>query len=110
MAETTKVELVPVEAVSAGYLQRFDTPAGGLVLACGEEGPVAMWDVCPHAGGRLSGGRVAGNRVRCPRHGYLFNLSTGVCPRGEEEGFGALSFVELKQENEHFVVELTKRG
>ena len=106
----TKVRLARVEDVSAGYLQRFETPAGALVLACGEEGASAVWDVCPHAGGRLSEGRVSGNRLRCPRHGYLFDLSTGICSRGEEEGFGSLSSVDMKQEDGYFVVELSKRS
>lgn len=50
---------------------------GDQVYACG--------DVCPHQGGALSAGRLAGARLACPRHGWMFDVRTGDClfpPRG----------------------------
>jgi nitrite reductase (NADH) small subunit len=32
---------------------------------------------CPHAGGPLADGIVAGGRVTCPLHGLRFDLATG---------------------------------
>ncbi len=34
---------------------------------------------CPHAGGFLGMGWQKGCRVRCPRHGWAFDLRTGEC-------------------------------
>ena len=38
--------------------------------------PVALEDRCPHRWARLSGGRVDGDNIVCPYHGFKF------CPRG----------------------------
>ena len=37
----------------------------------------AVDDVCTHDGGSLSGGRVEGDEVVCPRHGARFRITTG---------------------------------
>ena len=34
---------------------------------------------CPHAGGNLSAGPVAGGVVTCPWHHWTFDLGTGHC-------------------------------
>lgn len=44
----------------------------------------AVGDRCPHRGGPLSRGTVepvpgSGPAVRCPIHGWLFDLATGRC-------------------------------
>lgn len=42
----------------------------------------AVGNKCPHRGGPLSRGRVesgAGPSVRCPIHGWLFDLKSGAC-------------------------------
>ncbi|MBI4226964.1 MAG: Rieske 2Fe-2S domain-containing protein [Candidatus Omnitrophica bacterium] len=44
----------------------------------------AIGDRCPHRGGPLSRGTVeqapgSGPAVRCPIHGWLFDLETGRC-------------------------------
>jgi UDP-MurNAc hydroxylase len=37
--------------------------------------------VCPHAGGDLSKGRVEGDELLCPVHGWRFSLVDGTCAR-----------------------------
>jgi nitrite reductase/ring-hydroxylating ferredoxin subunit len=37
----------------------------------------AIDDVCPHRGGPLGQGDVAGGAVECPLHGWSFELATG---------------------------------
>lgn len=36
-------------------------------------------DRCPHAGGALSEGECDAQVVRCPRHGWRFDLGSGHC-------------------------------
>jgi 3-phenylpropionate/trans-cinnamate dioxygenase ferredoxin subunit len=38
----------------------------------------AIEDVCTHDGGVLTGGRLAGHEVECPRHGARFDVRTGA--------------------------------
>lgn len=37
----------------------------------------AIEDVCTHDGGRLTGGKVEGDVIICPRHGARFCIRTG---------------------------------
>ena len=39
----------------------------------------AIANRCPHRGGPLSRGHLEGTAVRCPLHGWLFDLKTGQC-------------------------------
>ena len=38
----------------------------------------AIEDVCPHDGGELSDGELAGDEIICPRHGARFSVRTGA--------------------------------
>jgi len=42
----------------------------------------AIEDVCTHDGGALSGGKICGAVIECPRHGARFDLRSGrvLCP------------------------------
>ena len=37
----------------------------------------AIDNTCPHAGGPLGEGKVCGNDVECPWHGWKFNIVSG---------------------------------
>lgn len=39
----------------------------------------ALDNSCPHAGGPLAEGDLDGDQVRCPWHGWGFDLNTGKC-------------------------------
>lgn len=39
----------------------------------------ALQNSCPHAGGALAEGEQDGASVRCPWHGWSFDLHTGEC-------------------------------
>lgn len=38
----------------------------------------AIEDVCTHDGGILTGGRIDGDQIICPRHGARFCIKTGA--------------------------------
>jgi nitrite reductase/ring-hydroxylating ferredoxin subunit len=52
---------------------------------------------CPHAAYPLDHGKILGNALRCPMHGYLFSLETGDCTyytEGPCRGLKRLTLVE----------------
>ena len=54
--------------------------AGGTaLLICNVDGDFyAIEDVCTHDGGPLDQGELQGCRIMCPRHGALFDVTTGA--------------------------------
>lgn len=38
----------------------------------------AIRNICPHRGGPVGEGKLDGNVITCPWHGYSFDLTTGV--------------------------------
>jgi 3-phenylpropionate/trans-cinnamate dioxygenase ferredoxin subunit len=49
------------------------------VLLCNVDGVLyAVEDVCTHDGGPLDQGELEGCRIMCPRHGALFDVTTGA--------------------------------
>jgi len=101
-----RYNLESVDNVKPGYIKEFKVENYSILLVSGEEGVVAVENRCPHAEAPLDAGRVIGNRLRCPRHGYIFDLSTGLCARGRREGFGGLKFISLIEEDGYYSVDL----
>jgi len=56
-----------------------------IVLARTEDGYVAFDDHCPHRGGSLADGVLAGCVVTCPWHGSQFDVRTGALKSGPAE-------------------------
>jgi len=102
----TRYRLDLVESVTPGYIKEFKIDQYSVVLVAGDSEVVAIENRCPHAASPLDSGRVMGNRLRCPRHGYIFDLETGLCARGRREGFGGLKFLHLVEEDGYYAVEL----
>ena len=49
------------------------------VLLCNYDGEIyAVEDVCTHDGGPLDQGQLMGNKIMCPRHGAIFDVTTGA--------------------------------
>jgi nitrite reductase/ring-hydroxylating ferredoxin subunit len=79
-----------------GLIARFaDTPAGPVALYRAGGRLCAIQDRCPHAGGVLSDGELAGTVLTCPLHGSQFDVVTGARERGPaDEDIRALRLVE----------------
>lgn len=54
------------------------SPQGDVaVFRTADDGVFALRDRCPHKGGPLSQGLVAGGEVACPLHGWKIRLDSG---------------------------------
>jgi nitrite reductase/ring-hydroxylating ferredoxin subunit len=98
-------KLEDASRVSVGYLKQIAVGETSVVLACGASGPRAIEPVCPHAGGSMAAGKVIGDRIRCPVHGYMFDLRTGYCPRASREGFPPLRTTDVKNVDGYLCLE-----
>ena len=61
----------------------------------------AIRNQCPHMGGDLGEGLLTGDVVRCPWHGWKFNVKTGKSPETEVV---AVRTFEVKEEGEDIYV------
>jgi len=77
---TTKIEVCPASELPAGEMRLVDVPGGvkiGVFNCAGEL--YALEDRCSHDDGPLAEGEFDAETctVECPRHGSLFDLTTG---------------------------------
>ena len=80
LSSTDEIEIDQIKTVQAGPKK--------IILVRTESGYFALDSLCPHQGASFEDGDVCkGDRIRCARHGYLFNLKTG-------NGHGNEYFVE----------------
>lgn len=62
----------------------------------------AIRNQCPHMGGDLGEGLLTGDVVRCPDHGWKFNVKTGKSPEAPDTV--AVRSFEVKLEGEDVYV------
>jgi nitrite reductase/ring-hydroxylating ferredoxin subunit len=65
--------------VPAGQLKLVELDGTRIVLARVGDRVYACGDTCSHQGGPLSEGRLSGNRLACPWHGWMYDVRTGQC-------------------------------
>ena len=65
--------------VPVGACKRIEVDGMRVVLARVGERVYACADACSHRGGPLSEGKLAGVRLTCPWHGWLYDVRTGQC-------------------------------
>ena len=71
----------PRELAAGSILPARDGARAVAVARLGSGQLVVIDDVCPHDGGRLSGGFVEGDRLVCVRHGWELDVCGGRCER-----------------------------
>ena len=61
------------------YRQTFRLAGHHLLLLVHDGKPHIVDNICPHAGYPMHQGQVIDGQLRCPMHGYLFDLENGEC-------------------------------
>jgi len=75
---TATYNLGPVACIPLGEGRLFEAGTTLIAIFRARDGRVyATEPWCPHRGGPLIDGIVAGGKVVCPLHGYAFELATG---------------------------------
>jgi len=105
----TKHRLAPTGEMLEGEIRPFNLDGRYILLVQGEMGPAAIDGICPHAGGDLGKGSILGQRIKCPKHNYLFDLETGSCPLGRREGWGPVAVHTLEDIDGHIYVEISRK-
>jgi 3-phenylpropionate/trans-cinnamate dioxygenase ferredoxin subunit len=76
------VEVGRADDVPAGQMKLFKVQ-GKEVLVVNHEGKhFAIGGRCSHMNGELWKGKLEGKMVTCPRHGSVFDVTTGECVTG----------------------------
>jgi nitrite reductase/ring-hydroxylating ferredoxin subunit len=89
------IELVPVVEVPQGAMKMVEVDGHEVLIAnAGGEFLVAD-NRCPHLGGHLADGVLAGSVVTCPRHHSQFDLSDGHVVRWTDWQGATLTVAEL---------------
>jgi 3-phenylpropionate/trans-cinnamate dioxygenase ferredoxin subunit len=65
------------EAIAEGEVAVVDVDGRKIALCHTLGAFYAVDDVCSHDGGPLGQGHVDGKRIECPRHGAMFDVTTG---------------------------------
>src|SRR5436190_23479436 len=100
--EATLVRVCTLEELPVGLGRAFHIGGRTIALFRTRAGRVfAVDNRCPHKGGPLSEGMLAGDSVVCPLHAFRFELASGDC---DQPGTCPIKAYPVAQEaNEIFV-------
>lgn len=76
----TKIRVCTIDELPTGLGRAFAVNGSEIALFRTRRGNVfAVDNRCPHRGGPLAEGMLAGDAVVCPLHAFRFELATGEC-------------------------------
>ena len=78
------VRVATVHDVKPGTCRAVEVQGRWIALFNVEGKIYATEDTCPHAGGPLGEGRLTGEIVTCPWHGWRYNVRTGERPENPD--------------------------
>jgi nitrite reductase (NADH) small subunit len=77
---TAQVRVCSIEELPVGLGRAFEVAGRQIAFFRTRRGGVfAVDNRCPHKGGPLAEGMLAGDAVVCPLHAFRFELATGDC-------------------------------
>ncbi len=81
----SEIEIGTLSDIPRLGARTVETPAGQIaVFRTAEDDVFALLNRCPHKGGPLSEGIVAGRTVACPLHNWVINLNDGQAVAPDE--------------------------
>lgn len=81
----SEIEIGTLSDIPRLGARTVETPAGQIaVFRTADDDVFALLNRCPHKGGPLSEGIVAGRTVACPLHNWVINLNDGQAVAPDE--------------------------
>ena len=77
---------VAADEVEAGTVHAVHIGDEKVIVTRSDGQLVAFASTCPHAAADLSGGRLTRGQIKCPDHGYTFDVQSGRCVWPPDEG------------------------
>ena len=106
--EATLVRVCALEELPVGLGRAFNIGGRTIALFRTRAGRVfAVDNRCPHKGGPLSEGMLAGDSVVCPLHAFRFELATGDC---DQPGACPVQAYPVTQDNNDVFISLPPGG
>ena len=84
MTELTRIYVAESGEIPTGTCKRVEADGIGIALCRAGSTLFAVDNTCPHAGGPLAEGRLDGDILVCPWHGWRYDLRTGQRPENPE--------------------------
>ncbi|MDR2212205.1 MAG: Rieske (2Fe-2S) protein [Pseudomonadales bacterium] len=93
--------LIPLTRLHDGFRQVFTLDGIDYLLLQHAGKRYLLENDCPHAAYPMHEGKILGHALRCPMHGYLFDLDTGACTYYTEGPCHALRRLDLVERDGH---------
>jgi len=81
------VEVAKANEIPVGQMKLFKTQDKEVLVVNHEGRHYAVGGRCSHMNGELARGKLEGKMVTCPRHGSVFDVTTGECVTGPKIAF-----------------------
>ena len=85
------VKAARISALTPGNKMLLTLEGRTILLVNIQNAYYAIDNRCPHMGGSLYDGKLEGSQIICPRHGSVFDVTTGKAVAG-----GKLLFMKIK--------------
>jgi nitrite reductase (NADH) small subunit len=100
----TGIRVCTLEELPVGLGRAFDVGGRRIALFRTRKGKVfAVENRCPHKGGPLAEGMLAGDAVVCPLHAFRFELASGAC---DQPGVCAVAGFGVEQRDGEVFVQI----
>ena len=87
----TLKKAISVTEITPGTMKHVSVDGTEILMANVDGNFYAINNVCPHMGGSLAEGKLEGSIVRCPKHGAMFDVTTG-----KNTGPAKIAFMKMK--------------
>lgn len=95
----TFLPLIATSSLHDGFRKVFTIDGTDYLLLQHEGKRYFLENDCPHAAYPMHEGQIVDNALRCPMHGYLFDLASGNCTYYTEGPCRGLKRLELIEQD-----------